>query len=275
MPQISICSTPKSFIGHIGLIQENAIRSWLTNPDIEVILCGNEYGVKEMAEKYKTKHIPDIKTNEYGTPLLDDIFRKIEQEIGTGYVCYVSADTMLFFRGLTIKEHGLFLVSGRRFDANVDDFIDFNKPVKSQIKNLKKHPPSALEYWLFPVGMLHNFPPFAVGRGGMDNWLMWWARDYKIPTIDASKYIIAIHQNHDYSHIAGKKQNDWSGEEAGINRIIAGGFFHYRTLRDMEYDLQPDGTIKKKPLNAYKILLDNPIGQYLLGLWRMIRYHLL
>ena len=58
---ITVFSVPKPFEGHIGIIQCNAIKSWKKlDPKCEIILYGNEKGVKEIAEKFDLIHIPDI-----------------------------------------------------------------------------------------------------------------------------------------------------------------------------------------------------------------------
>jgi hypothetical protein len=47
---ISFFTTPKSFSGHIGVIQRNALQSWKRlDPDDEVILLGDETGSAEAA----------------------------------------------------------------------------------------------------------------------------------------------------------------------------------------------------------------------------------
>ena len=38
-----------------------------------------------------------------------------------------------------------------------------------------------------------------IGRPGYDNWLIWRARRSRIPVIDATKELTAVHQNHDYN----------------------------------------------------------------------------
>ena len=48
----TIFAVPKPFQGHIGLIQENAIRSWVAlDADHEVILLGDEDGTAEVSRR--------------------------------------------------------------------------------------------------------------------------------------------------------------------------------------------------------------------------------
>ena len=49
---LTLFTAPKPFRGHIGLIQANAIRSWMAlAPDIEVLLVGDEPGLAEAARR--------------------------------------------------------------------------------------------------------------------------------------------------------------------------------------------------------------------------------
>ncbi|MCB0280809.1 MAG: hypothetical protein KDD94_14990, partial [Calditrichaeota bacterium] len=75
MSDLTLFSTPKAFTGHIGMIQENAIQSWKNISDqVEIILLGDDVGVKEISHKYNLIHIPKIKKTKLGTPLIDSIF---------------------------------------------------------------------------------------------------------------------------------------------------------------------------------------------------------
>lgn len=60
---LTIFAAPKPFYGYIGVIQTNAIQSWLLlRPECEVILFGDEEGMAEeldfIKENYKNTNIP-------------------------------------------------------------------------------------------------------------------------------------------------------------------------------------------------------------------------
>jgi hypothetical protein len=58
--------TPKPFVGHIDVIQRNAISSWLRlHPDVEVILVDIR-GQAEVSRSFDL-HITSVKRNRYGT----------------------------------------------------------------------------------------------------------------------------------------------------------------------------------------------------------------
>jgi hypothetical protein len=47
---LTFFTTAKPFVGHSGIIQRNALRSWkLLDPDVEVILFGDEEGAAEVS----------------------------------------------------------------------------------------------------------------------------------------------------------------------------------------------------------------------------------
>jgi hypothetical protein len=74
---IALFTIPKPFRGHVAVIQRNAIQSWLQlKPACEIILFGDEEGTAEIAGEMAVRHVPEIKRNEYGTPLVNDIFYK-------------------------------------------------------------------------------------------------------------------------------------------------------------------------------------------------------
>jgi hypothetical protein len=49
-----------------------------------------------------------------------------------------------------------------------------------------------------------------------------------------------VHQNHDYSYHPQGKAGVWSGEEAGLNGRLAGGWRHLRTIADATEVLPPE-----------------------------------
>src|SRR6186713_2865082 len=93
---LTVFSLPKPFKDHIGLIQTNAVRSWKRlAPDCQVILCGNEPGIKEAAAQEGVEYLPEIARNEFGTPLLNDAFQKVIALARHPYMCYVNGDIIL------------------------------------------------------------------------------------------------------------------------------------------------------------------------------------
>ena len=235
-PQFSIFTIPKAFDGHIGLIQRNAIASWRELRFAEILLLGDESGVAEAAEEFGVRHLPAIERNERGTPLLSDAFRQADSVATSPVMVYCNADIIMFddmtdaIRRMVAGDMEAFLGIGRRRDLDVTERIDFSN--REQLQTLRRRcqvdgkdaAAVCKDYFVFPKGQLTDIPPFVVGRGNWDNWMVHHARKTKIPVIDFSPVVTVVHQNHDYRHVAGGRMKTYvSGEEAKQNRRLAGG----------------------------------------------------
>jgi hypothetical protein len=215
---LSIFATPKPFIGNIGTIQRNAIRSWtLLRPEPEIILVGNEEGTADLCKELCLKHIAHVERNKYGTPLLDDIFKKAHELTSYNTLCFLNADIIMMNDFMVaaervIKSKSRFLLIGERWDFDLHEPLDYNRPAweKDLIDRVKRygirHGFSGVDYYLFPKGIFGDIPPFAVGRPYYDNWLIWRARFLSVPVIDATRVITSIHQNHERTYSSMSKE---------------------------------------------------------------------
>lgn len=258
---ITIFSCPKPFIGHINIIQRNAIQSWrLLNPSVEIILFGDEEGTAEIAQEFGICHISGIKKNSYGTPLLDDVFQKAHQEACNDLLCYVNADIILlqdFLQAVkqaeTLKDN--FLLVGQRWDVSVDFLWNFSvdnweERIHEHIKeHANLHPPMGSDFFVFSRESFLDIPSFAVGRAGWDNWMIYHASKNGIPVIDVTPVTTIIHQNHDYQHVKQSTDNTYENPESVENRKIIGDVNNIFILDDATFVLTSQGlkrnTIKK------------------------------
>ena len=81
---LTIVSSPKPFEGHIGLIQRNAIGSWVRlSPRPQIILFGSSAGTKEVAAEFGLEHVPSVEVNEFGTPHLRGVLATERRARGT------------------------------------------------------------------------------------------------------------------------------------------------------------------------------------------------
>ena len=248
---ITIFTIPKPFNGHIKVIQTNAIRSWLKlRPSCQIIVFGDEEGIAETAKELGVQHVPDIKRNEFGTPLLDYVLGAAHDHAEHNILCYVNGDIILtrdLLEAICRVQKRRFLVIGQRWDVDLDRAWDFSAPDwETQLrmyvaKTGRVHPPTGIDYFVFPRGQYRDIPPFAVGRAGWDNWMIYHSRSRLIPVIDATRAVTAVHQNHDYSHHSGGKAGVWEGPEARDNLDFAGGYQNLFTLRDATWSLDPKG----------------------------------
>ena len=254
---ITIFSIPKPFRDNINIIQMNAIQSWLKLfPKCEIILFGDEEGLAEVAKEFNLLHIPKIGKNEFGTPLLNSVFNQAQKIAKNDLLVYINCDIILmsdFIPAIQKIKRSMFLMSGRRWDLDVKEEIDFNQDWEEKLrKDIKKKGRlrgfSGIDYFVFPRNFSFNLPSFAVGRPGWDNWVIYRVRSLKIPMIDATQMITAVHQNHPLVYHSKDK-------ESQRNYKLAGGFSHMLTLRDADWILTPHGLTKPPfPRRIFSIL---------------------
>jgi hypothetical protein len=226
---ITFVTIPKPFAGHIGMIQSNAVGSWLRVADrVQVVLAGDEDGVAAAAKAFGVEHEPSLERNAYGTPLVSDAVRLARERAEGGPICFVNADILLpptlARAGAVAHEHSdRFLVIGETRNANVDNPLDPDAlDWPELLRGSHRRGADAIDYFLFAPDLYPDIPPFAVGRPAWDNWLIWKAREEQAVVVDATRIVKPIHQNHDYAHIGGRDRL-WAGEEAAANRRLAGG----------------------------------------------------
>jgi hypothetical protein len=259
MPALTIFSAPKPFTNpHINIIQRNAILSWLHLCDeVEVILIGDEDGLSDVAFEYSVKHLPNVSRNEWGTPLVNSIFELARDASSSPLLAYVNADIILTSDFIKIANNVAaqteqFLVVGQRWDLEVDDFVNFSSGWDNRLKakTLKYgslHAPSGSDYFIFPRHIFKNMPPFAIGRAGWDNWMIFQAREKAWPVIDATHDLMIVHQNHDYSHLPGGVPH-YDLEETKINAELGGGMHHMYMTLDASHEFI-NGQVRKAQLN--------------------------
>lgn len=248
----TLFTIPKAFKGHIGVIQRNAIQSWARlKPQPEIVLLGKDWGSAELARELQLQHIPDVATNEFGTPLLDDLFQKAEAAARFPIVGYVNADIILFHdftRAVDlVRQHfPKFLLVSKRINLDVPEPLEFNAgweealKLRARTSGLDGHY-SAIDAFVFPKGLYPSIPNFAIGRLWFDHWLIKAVRSQRLPVIDASLVSPLLHQQHDYNHVPGGADQVWRGKEAERNLQLYGGIRHAFTLLDVTHELAPTG----------------------------------
>ncbi|HEX9116164.1 MAG TPA: hypothetical protein VGA61_08860 [Anaerolineae bacterium] len=251
---LTIFTIPKPFAGHSGLIQRNAIASWRRlTPLPEIILCGQDAGVAETAAEFGVRHLPDIPCNAYGTPLLSAAFARVQALAAHPLICYANAD-IIFLTDLPAALSSIpfarFLLAGQRWDLDVTEPLDLAAgDPESRLRQEvavrgRRHPPSGSDYFVFPRGSIRDLPEFAVGRIGWDNWLLYYARSLGMPVIDGSEAVTVIHQNHDYAHVARRRNADSSDNPEGDrNLALMGGRAHVFLLADATHRLTATGPV--------------------------------
>jgi hypothetical protein len=230
---LTIFSTPKPFVGHIDVIQRNAIQSWQRlHSEVEVILVGDDEGTAEVCKELGIAHIKDVARNEHGTKYLASVYYQAEERAKHRTLCHVNCDIVLmsdFWRAVqSILEFGdKFLMAGRRWDVDVTRALNFDNPNwETELRRLalntnRQRQPQWIDYFVFRKGLYRGkLPDFFIGRPGWDNWLLWYPQSVGVPVVDASKVVFAIHQNHDYSYHPDGEEGVWQGAEAQHNYAL-------------------------------------------------------
>ena len=253
---LTIFSCPKPFRGHFNIIQKNAIESWKRlTPKPQIILFGNEEGAAEVTNEFGIYQISNMERNEFGTPLVNSLFQEAEKAAIFDHMCYVNADIILMTdfidalkRVLAEMPHSLMV--GRRWNLDVKEPLDFTTDWEQKLRarvaqNGKLYPHFGIDYFVFPKGIWNEIPPFAVGRLGWDNWVLYQACSQKIPIIDLTKMTTVVHQNHDYSHHPQGWAGAMKGEESKRNLKLAGAVAQVYSLLDAQYQLTRTGVKRR------------------------------
>lgn len=249
---LTLFSTPKPFVGHIDVIQRNAIRSWqLLHADAEVVLVGDDQGTAEVCEELGVRHVVNVKRNKYGTKYLASVYDQVQRVARHNILCHVNCDIILMSDFTTaalsvLRVQQRFLMAGRRWDVDIRHALDFSQPDwENRVLNLarktnRQRPTRWIDYFLFPKGLYYQqIPEFVIGRPGWDNWLLWYPISVHVPVVDASRAVVAVHQNHDYGYHPEGEKGVWHGEEAQDNYRLHSG--RYATLDDATHVLTIGG----------------------------------
>ncbi|MHB8913394.1 MAG: hypothetical protein ACYC4I_00020 [Minisyncoccota bacterium] len=261
MNKIVIVAAPKKFEGHIKIIQDNAIRSWgLLFGAENICLFGDsetEENAKRLGVQYAKPEYSD--TN---VPLLDSIL-KTARTFNSDYILFLNSDIILMddfknaFELLEKLEKKPFMMVGRRTNLDFRTPLDFTADWQEDLRSLaNKNGDLAgvelIDYFLFPSTRFQTIPPLRIGRPGVDNVLLYWARKKeKLDLIDATADVQAIHQNHDYSYFPGGKPAIYVGKDRDINFELGGGNYRYYFFISESNLFLESGILKGKPHIPY------------------------
>jgi hypothetical protein len=256
MPLITLFTAPKPFIDpHINIIQRNTLKNWIAlGKDVEVVVVGDEPGIKEVCAELNVVHLANVRCNKEGTPLISSIFQLARDVNDSPFLMYSNADILLLPELVLVvrklaEKTDKFLGVGERWDLDIKDLKDFSGEwagmLRTQVKSSGvRHKRTGSDYFIFPRTCFNNIPDFAVGRAGWDNWMIYQARWQGWPLIDLSKVLTIIHQNHDYGHLPdGLRHYDMP--ETAVNVRLAGGRRTIFTLRDHTHIFDGDRLTRK------------------------------
>lgn len=252
---ITFFSIPKPFKGKDAISQRKAILSWKkSSPGGEILLFGNEEGMEDAAKELNALQIREIRENGNGTPYLNFVFEEAKKIAKNNVLVYSNAD-IIFEPGIIqaiekIKNLPLYLIIGQRLDLN-------------ERGEKRLHGYSGMDYFIFPKNFPVKLPDFFIGRPGWDNWLVYKTHSLKIPIIDATEMIKAIHPDHESSHNAIQK-NIFKKEEALHNKKLTRDYLDVMTIREADYLLTKEGLKKKN----FPESLFGKLGSF--SFWRLL-----
>lgn len=253
---ITILSSPKAFIGSDGNNQINAIKSWINiHPEIEIILYGKSEGAAQVCNNFGIKYCPDIESNSFNLPYFNAIVNHAAVNAKYEIQMYLNCDVLInnavikFMKSFPFK--GKFLIVGQRID--LDRGINLNMENGGWLDELRRlvnrgkanlHGVTGKDYFIFPRGMWYNLMPLIIGRGSYDSALIAFCLRKKIPVIDATQIIPAIHLFHGYQIIKGNNKNVTQDHYADQNRKLHDILHSAPTIADSDWIVQ-DNHLKR------------------------------
>jgi hypothetical protein len=279
---LTIFCTPKPFEGEIATIQRNAIRSWKRlRPACEVVVLGDEAGFQETVSEFELKHVPEVERNEFGTPLLRSVCELAEAASSHDRLCYANADLILFpdFLRAIVRveaEYRRSLGVGETRDLDVprelEEGGDWDALRQRALTSGTARGRAACDFFVFLRGSLGRLPDFAVGRPYWDPWMIWNARNLRMPVIDVSPSTLVVHQEHGYGHVPHATGPKWEGPEAERNRELLGEPEHTFWLDDATHRLS-EGELVRSTGGGFAHRLGNELllRPHTIRLYRILR----
>ena len=259
---LTVFTAPKAMTGDADLIQRNAIGSWLRlDPDVQVVLVGDDPGVAEAAAELGAEHVAGVPPNEHGTPRLDSVFAAARAVARHRLLCFANGDIVLgpdftdAARTLAAR-FGSFLAVGESWDAapgTLDFGSDWQRDVRAALRGARRRGAGALDFFLFTDDLFRELPPFAIGRIGFDNWLVWRAGADGAAVVDVTGAVRPLHQRHDYGHLrGGRADTRHDSPEGRRNLELAGGGERIHTRYDATHLLGRRG-VRRNVLRPFRL----------------------
>ncbi len=155
--------------------------------------------------------------------------------------------------------HERFLMIGQRWDTDITAPIEFaNQRWSDSLRALvqrtgfrqKRH---YVDYFLFSRGLYDQVPPLVVGRSWWDHWLVWKALSRRVPVIDCSAAVVAVHQNHGYLYHPLGKEGTNDDDLARRNKALAANGKQLRFTVDATYSFTQKGHIRRTPFHKLAV----------------------
>ena len=187
--------------------QNNCLDSWaLLEPTPEIILCGDEYGVRELAAERGLVHAPYIEY-EVDAPVIPVVFEEAEEIATNATIMYCNCDDILMqclmdAIEIVAGQFDCFMMIGQKWDVEINERLDFSEGWQDRLKERvtlegNLHGGSAVDYFIYnlehPVGI--DFPRFVIGGTGWDTWLVDDTLRRGFAVVDVTEAVMCVHQH--------------------------------------------------------------------------------
>lgn len=228
--------------GLFDTIQGNALKSWAAL-GVPIVLFGAD-SKTSYASVSNITVVSNVECNDRGIPYIKSMFDGVQRAVKADLYCYLNADIILSSEFTELVDKFPLELAGQQFIAagrrwNVEVMRDVPAEAFAETEKFKTDMleyaqvtgelfwPSAVDYFLFPDGMMWSeMPKLVVGHAGWDNWMLWEVCRRGGSLIDLTSSLNVYHQNHPCVH-----QSDLNA----ANRAIAGYGFKDLTHATHEY----------------------------------------
>lgn len=245
---ITVYSIPRAFEGPFEIIQDNAVQSWLAmRPVPQVILFGDSRSAYVKAQAFGVPYL-SVEADEEGIPLVSNAIEQARRLAQHDIRAFVNGDNLLLSDFVpavqrVAGEFETFLIIGRRYCLRVDEHLDFRTDWEGRLRDALAQEPdplhhySAIDYLIYRGEVWDDVPPFSVGRGAYDGWLVRRALDRGVPVIDATEAMTVIHEDHPTSSRPTSDRN---------HELFVQNGGRHTTIQQATWALGKDGALIKR-----------------------------
>jgi hypothetical protein len=273
---LTLLCSPKPFRDDAEPNQLNAMRSWRAmDRGVEILVFGNSPGVASAAAEVGATHIPQIECSPSGAPSFNFMAEYAAEHGRFELQIYVNADILVDGNLVSAVKcvaarFPRFLLVGERLDLAEGVLIDVREPGwPSRLGILAKegratlHGPTGVDYFGYRRGAWLGLPPVFMGRAMCDQALLHFGFRNRIPVIDGTMAVLAVHQFHGYQHVQGGGREVFQGEDLEAMSVAHGLRRSLPTIADADWSLMADGVSVDRRRH----------GRRLRQIELMIRYH--
>jgi hypothetical protein len=208
------------------------------------------------------RNVPEVERDEKGIPIVRSVMQIGHVHSDSPMLCFANADMILMSDVVAAARQDSrqvqdFLLVGQRWNLDLNEPFNFDSDWESRLRAEVRqrgqfYSPWGIDYFVFPRHLYADVPDFTIGRPAWDNWMVYHARTVFGMAVDASRDVMVVHQNHDYSHLPGNKP-PYGSEVAKSNLSKAGGRKRVFNILDTNRELV-NGRIRRPQFRLVRVL---------------------